>query len=496
MKTLKSKWGLWLIAAALAPIAFPMSASAATAITSASATIPEPIGQQKFADMTSSSVGNSTQYQFASISWFACTNSSYSSCDKATYLSSADTAVGGKYYISQVVLVAKSGYEIHNINQANVTINGSPVTSFSSAASTLSSITITSKVFQAKQVYSFTLTPSKNYTFPAKTVGYSSADSYSVTISNKTKAAYSLMITLSGPQAFNFTTSPTSVSLTATGPNSTQAFKVTPKTGLAAGTYSATVTVQGTNAPAKSFNVSFKVNPAAAPTIYSITIQNDGHGTGSSSPTATATGTAVDLIATPESGYKFKSWQVVSGGVTVTNNKFIMGTANVVIKALFEPLPSGHYAVNVSGGVGGTAYADVTSAASGTTVKLFVEENAGYIFKKWDVISGPVELFGDEFTMPNNAVTLKALFEPIPGYVAETDDVDNPDGEDITEPGEDALPPTILKAGSLNWLWILFGGLVVVAIGSGITLLIIRKQEKAPSQDNVKNEDNKKGGEE
>ena len=44
-------------------------------------------------------------------------------------------------------------------------------------------------------------------------------------------------------------------------------FAVEPKTGLAAGTYTATVTVYNSNVPAQSFNVSFTVNPAPKDTV-------------------------------------------------------------------------------------------------------------------------------------------------------------------------------------------------------------------------------------
>lgn len=42
------------------------------------------------------------------------------------------------------------------------------------------------------------------------------------------------------------------------------------------------------------------------------------------------------LSATPNTGYHFKEWQVVSGGVTIENDKFTMPDRNVEIKAIFE----------------------------------------------------------------------------------------------------------------------------------------------------------------
>ena len=74
----------------------------------------------------------------------------------------------------------------------------------------------------------------------------------------------------------------------------------------------------------------------AVPT-YTVTVTSDGHGTASAAPASGATGTEVTLTVTPNSGYAFKEWQVISGGVTVTNNQFSIGTADVEIKAIFTP---------------------------------------------------------------------------------------------------------------------------------------------------------------
>ena len=47
-------------------------------------------------------------------------------------------------------------------------------------------------------------------------------------------------------------------------------------------------------------------------------------------------GATVTLTATPASGYHFKEWQVISGGVTVSDDKFTMPASDVEIKAVFE----------------------------------------------------------------------------------------------------------------------------------------------------------------
>ena len=48
-----------------------------------------------------------------------------------------------------------------------------------------------------------------------------------------------------------------------------------------------------------------------------------GNGTASASPAKAAAGTEITLTATPNKGYHFKEWQVISGRtVTIKDNKF------------------------------------------------------------------------------------------------------------------------------------------------------------------------------
>lgn len=70
----------------------------------------------------------------------------------------------------------------------------------------------------------------------------------------------------------------------------------------------------------------------------SVTVTDDGNGTASASPEKGAAGTLVTLTATPKTGYQFKDWEVISGGVTIENDQFEIGTADVEVKALFEEI--------------------------------------------------------------------------------------------------------------------------------------------------------------
>ena len=69
---------------------------------------------------------------------------------------------------------------------------------------------------------------------------------------------------------------------------------------------------------------------------YAVTVTTDGNGTASADLAAAAAGTNISLSATPNTGYHFKEWQVVSGGVTIENDKITMPDGNVEIKAIFE----------------------------------------------------------------------------------------------------------------------------------------------------------------
>lgn len=69
---------------------------------------------------------------------------------------------------------------------------------------------------------------------------------------------------------------------------------------------------------------------------YAITVKTDGNGTASADLAAAAAGTNIALSAAPNAGYHFKEWQVVSGGVTIKDDKFTMPDGDVEIKAIFE----------------------------------------------------------------------------------------------------------------------------------------------------------------
>ena len=152
------------------------------------------------------------------------------------------------------------------------------------------------------------------------------------------------------------------------------------------------------------------------PTTYTVTISNDGNGSGTASPSAAVVGTEITLTATPNTGYRFKEWEIISGGVTITNNKFTMPDGNVEVKAIFEkdapPAPT-EYTVTVTSGGNGTASASHAKAVVGTEITLTATPKTGYRFKEWEVISGGVVITNNKFTMPDGNVEIRAIFAMI-----------------------------------------------------------------------------------
>ena len=71
-------------------------------------------------------------------------------------------------------------------------------------------------------------------------------------------------------------------------------------------------------------------------TVYTVTVENDGNGSASAAPVSATMGEKITLTVTPNSGYRFKEWQIVSGDVTISGDVFTMPAGNVVVKAVFE----------------------------------------------------------------------------------------------------------------------------------------------------------------
>ena len=153
----------------------------------------------------------------------------------------------------------------------------------------------------------------------------------------------------------------------------------------------------------------------AAPAEHTITGTTEGNGTASASPAKAVAGTEITLTAKPVEGYRFKEWEVMSGNVTIKDDKFTMPSANVEVKAIFEedapPAPTEH-TVTVTSGGNGTASASPAKAVAGAEITLSATPNEGYHFKEWQVVSPTgLVITNNKFRMPNGNVDIMAIFE-------------------------------------------------------------------------------------
>lgn len=122
-----------------------------------------------------------------------------------------------------------------------------------------------------------------------------------------------------------------------------------------------------------------------APVTYAITVQNDGNGTAkaqvnSADADAAEAGAAVQLIATPNSGYQFKEWSVVSGAITITDDKFTMPAEDVSVQAVFEKQVNVSFDLN---GIDGTAPDTQSVAVNGKVTKPSDPTDKVHTFTGW-----------------------------------------------------------------------------------------------------------------
>ena len=173
-------------------------------------------------------------------------------------------------------------------------------------------------------------------------------------------------------------------------------------------------TVKATNSAGSNTRELSITITKAAPAEHTITVTTEGGGTASASPAKAAAGTTITLTATPDGGYHFKEWEVMSGGVTIVDDKFTMPNDNVEVKAIFEkdaPAPT-EFTVTVTSGGNGTASASLAKAAAGTEITLNATPDKGYHLKEWQVESpAGLVITNNKFTMPDTNVAIKAIFE-------------------------------------------------------------------------------------
>ena len=196
----------------------------------------------------------------------------------------------------------------------------------------------------AEPTYEIELDPDTDKDFGTATLGYGAQTPYSVTISNEgNQPTGALTIALSGDNDTDFTLSEISIGSIAV--EGYDVFTVVPKSGLAVGTYTATVTVSGSNGISESFDISFEVIPApdysialdpafdkdfgtaisgySAPTAHSVKVSNTGN-----QPTGTL---AVVLSGTNAASFALSTGSISSIGVSGNDNFTVVPNTGLVV---------------------------------------------------------------------------------------------------------------------------------------------------------------------
>ena len=178
----------------------------------------------------------------------------------------------------------------------------------------------------------------------------------SITITNAPAAEHTITVTTAGggtaSASSTSATAGTEITLTAT-PNTGYHFKEWQVESLAGLVITNNkFTMPDSNVAIKAI---FEEDSPFAPTKHTVTVKTDGNGIAFAAPLLAVAGTEITLTAMPKKGYHFKEWQVISGGVAIENNKFLMPDSNVEVNAVFEkdappaPTDPGKPSISVTG---------------------------------------------------------------------------------------------------------------------------------------------------
>ena len=121
-------------------------------------------------------------------------------------------------------------------------------------------------------------------------------------------------------------------------------------------------------------------------------------------------GDTVTVTASTPEGYRFEAWNGTHGFLYDSTYSFTAWKNRFVI-ACYEKIPT----ITVQESEGGTATADRPYADAGQTINLTARPKGGYVFDRWEVISGGVELNNPSaaettFVTNGNDVVIKPHF--------------------------------------------------------------------------------------
>ena len=190
-----------------------------------------------------------------------------------------------------------------------------------------------------------TLSPAA-HTFAVQAQGYGDVAPATFTVTNSTGGSINLGApTLSGANTASFEINAAGLPQTlASGESAT--FTVRPKTGLAAGSYTAQVQLVAEDGAGTSQTLAAAVNFTVTPPVWRVGVAASPAGAGvclvngaEVSETGVEEGSSVTLTAKENAGYRFLRWENEQGQTLTTDKEYIVHpTADMQLQMVFEKL--------------------------------------------------------------------------------------------------------------------------------------------------------------
>lgn len=173
-------------------------------------------------------------------------------------------------------------------------------------------------------------------------------------------------------------------------------------------------TLTGNKFKMQELNVTAKANfQEAAPSVYNLTLQTNGHGRLSASKTTGYYNDTVTLESTPSAGYSFSGYTVTGG--TISNSQFTFSANNATAKAWFSedpynPLHLPAYTMRVRTSDGNAPVGDYARATrvAGTTNVFDVYNNTNDWYRTFYNSTTLIEVLGANTT---NVTSFERTFE-------------------------------------------------------------------------------------
>ena len=261
-----------------------------------------------------------------------------------------------------------------------------------------------------------------------------------------------------------------SAEVTEAAENATVTITATPNTGYSFSSWSVTKTSGGASvsvANASASPTTFTM-PAEAVTVAA-TFTKNSHDLDLTSTNGTCAvtidgkdwdgssaieyGAAVEITATPSSGYLFNAWDHTLTSPTISSNviSFSMPDEDVAIEAQFVEAASVK-SITISDAIEhGTVTANVNTASAGDIIELTATPDAGYQFSSWTVknasTNADITVEENMFEMPDADVTVSATFTEV---VAASVSLDITETTIYLGATTATLTPTVLPATTLN----------------------------------------------